>query len=224
MKKIFCVPIKGALVSMLLLIIAGFSVINCVSKKEYGSLENPIIDSSMSLKEAMDGLSPDCPKSIKQRQRLITVQYYSFDGYIHQGQLLIDKALVKDIQAAFAVARKDRFEIFSVVPISDIRFRKNGAWDDDLSMAANNSSCFNYRSITGAQNLSMHAFGRAVDINPVQNPYIKDQLVLPPGAVYNPEKAGTLTKESGFVAALLARGWSWGGEWTSPKDYQHLEK
>lgn len=91
-------------------------------------------------------------------------------------------------------------------------------------MEANNSSCFNYRKIVGRSSLSKHALGRAVDINPMQNPYIKDGITLPAGSKYEPKIEGTLTETSDFVKVLLSRGWVWGGSWQTLKDYQHLEK
>jgi hypothetical protein len=138
--------------------------------------------------------------------------------------LVIDKDLAGDIEFAFEEALKEKFPIYSVIPISHNSFRKNGRWDDNASMEANNTSCFNYRRITGGQNLSLHALGRAIDINPVQNPYINGNMSLPINSGYDPAVDGTLTNDSVIVKSLISRGWEWGGNWTSLKDYQHLEK
>jgi len=196
----------------------------CSSDDSIGTYENPIIDSNMTYEQAFNGLSPDCPPYIKERLRLITIKYYSFDNKIHQGQLVIDKDLVDDIQFAFEQALNAKFPIYSVIPISHISFRRNGRWDDNLSMEANNTSCFNYRTITGSNNLSKHALGRAIDINPVQNPYIRGNTVLPANSRYNTNESGTLTNDNVIVITLISRGWVWGGNWTALKDYQHLEK
>lgn len=189
-----------------------------------GTLKHPIIDSRMSEQEAFDGLDPKCPDEIRKRQRLVTVKYYSMDNQVHQGQLVIDEELVSDIQRVFALALKEHFPIHSVIPISDQRFRKENRWDDELSMEANNSSAFNYREITGGGRLSNHATGRAVDLNTFLNPYVKGNLVLPHGASYHPQVAGTFTAENPIVREFLRLGWTWGGNWTSPTDYQHFEK
>jgi len=178
----------------------------------------------MSIKQAFQGLSSDCPQYVRARQCLVTVKYFSFDYRIHQGQLVIDEDLKDDIEFAFKEALKEGFQIYSVIPISYVDFRKNGKWDDNASMEANNTSCFNYRKITDGQNLSLHAFGRAIDINPVQNPYIRKNVKLPANSVYDPEVSGTLTNDSAIVKSLVSRGWVWGGNWTKLKDYQHLEK
>jgi len=189
-----------------------------------GTEKHPIIDSRMTEQEAFDGLDPKCPDEIRQRQRLVTVKYYSMDGKIHQGQLVIDVDLVKDIKRIFALAMKERFPIHSVIPISDKRFRKENRWDDELSMEANNTSAFNYREITGGGRLSNHATGRAIDINTFLNPYIKGNIILPHGASYDPKVAGTFTPDHPLVREFLQLGWTWGGSWTSPIDYQHFEK
>ncbi len=209
----------------LFLLLAAVSPIAAQDKTENrGTLARPIIDSRMSKKEALDGLSPECPPEIRRRQKTVKLKYYSFDGKVHQGQLVINKDLVKDIKIVFKLALKERFPINSVIPISDMRFRKGGRWDDDLSMIANNTSAFNYRVKTGGGSLSNHAYGQAIDINTVQNPYIKGTILLPPNGSYNPDAAGTFTAEHPIVKLFLFLGWTWGGNWTSPIDYQHFEK
>lgn len=187
-----------------------------------GSLRNPIIDSNITLAEA---LRKYAPPEFKEKQGLVGVLYYSFDDRIHQGQLVIDKRLIKDIQEVFRVALANKFPITSVIPISSNRFLKNGKWNDDgQSMLANNTSAFNYRKVTGGKSLSRHAYGFAIDINPLQNPYIKGGIVLPPNAVYDISKLGTLSSNSAVVKTFIRLGWVWGGNWKSLKDYQHFEK
>lgn len=192
--------------------------------RDHETLQDPIIDSKMTVEEAFDGLHPKCPEKIRKRQKVVEVQYYSSDNRIHQGQLVIDGELEKDIKTVFEVALKERFPIHSVIPMSDTRFRKDDRWDDGLSMEANNTSAFNYRLTTGSSQISKHAYGRAIDVNPFQNPYIKGSTILPKGAKYDPSVAGTLTKDHPVVRTFLRLGWEWGGNWTSLKDYQHFEK
>ena len=194
------------------------------SDENRGTLKHPVIDSRMSKREVFDGLDPNCPPEIRRRQKILKLKYFSFDGKIHRGQLVIDKDLVKDIKKIFKFARREKFPIFSVIPVSDPRFRKNGRWDDDLSMIANNTSAFNYRVKTGGGDLSNHAYGRAIDINTVQNPYVKGKLILPPNGSYVPNAAGTLTADHPIVKMFVRLGWDWGGNWTRLQDYQHFEK
>src|SRR6266403_935212 len=221
--------ISNRFLRALLLLMLALTVIHVPSKiygqsPRTGTSKHPIVDSRMTEGEAFDGLDLKCPPDIRKRQRVVKLKYYSSDGKIHQGQLVIDTELKNDIKKVFALALKARFPIYSVIPISDKRFRKDGRWDDELSMEANNTSAFNYREITGGGRLSNHAYGRAIDINTLQNPYIKDGIVLPHGAKYDPGIAGTFTSDHPIVRAFLQLGWDWGGNWTSPKDYQHFER
>jgi hypothetical protein len=91
-------------------------------------------------------------------------------------------------------------------------------------MEDNNSSAFNYRNIVGGENLSQHAYGRAIDINPRQNPYIKGDIILPQNAVYATDVPGTIISDGPVVEAFVKHGWDWGGNWQRLKDWQHFEK
>ena len=193
---------------------------------EPGTLENPIIDSSMTRAEALEGVHPDCPQEVIDKQELFEVKYLSFTGKIHQGQMMMDRRLAPEIKEIFDLARELKFPFHLVIPISHPAFRKNERWDDDLSMAANNTSGFNYRRPTGGGPVSKkgHAMGFAFDINPRQNPYIKRKKILPPGSKYDPDEPGSLSADHPIVKRLLKLGWTWGGSWRSLKDYQHFEK
>lgn len=187
-----------------------------------GTIENPVVDSSITLSQALRKYAPE---TIKVRQTIVNVLYYSFDGKVHKGQVVIDRRLANDISEVFRVAFETRFPIKSVIPISHDKFLRDGKFNSDgQSMLANNTSAFNYRKATGSKKLSMHAYGFAIDINPVQNPYIKRRTVFPRGAVYNPYKPGTLTRYSSVTKAFKRLGWTWGGDWKTLKDYQHFEK
>lgn len=170
----------------------------------------------MTLKQALAG--KEIPHSIKENLVLIDVEYWGFDARQHVGQLVIHRQLTEDVNDIFAEIKAARFPIEKISPVSQY------AWSDDASMEDNNSSAFNYRNIVDGQNLSQHAYGRAIDINPRLNPYVKGELILPPGAVYSPEVPGTITSDGEVVKAFLNRGWDWGGSWQRLKDWQHFEK
>ena len=89
-------------------------------------------------------------------------------------------------------------------------------------MLANNTSAFNYRTIAGTTRLSNHATGRAIDINPMLNPFMRDAYVAPSGATYDTKISGTVTEK--IAEIFKSRGWSWGGDWTDRKDWQHFER
>lgn len=181
--------------------------------------DDPVIDADMDRQAAIvEKQGENAPPAILKQQRLIPVKYYGFDGKIHQGQVVIDHRLAPDIQAVFDLALKIKFPIQSAIPISDF------GWDDNQSMAANNSSGFNYRFVPGTQKRSKHAYGFAIDINPRLNPFIRGDTVLPAGAGYQPGRPGTLTPDCPIVKKFLELGWTWGGHWKSMKDYHHFQK
>jgi len=179
--------------------------------------EEIIVDSAMSFSEAIEGTS--APEQIVDSLALVDVFYYSFDGLKHQGQIVVNSALEDDIYEIFVLIEKIRFPLGRVIPIVAY------LWDDHSSMADNNSSSFNFRVIEGTTKLSLHSFGSAVDINPVQNPVIyPNGFIAPEGAKYSPSNAGTLRVKNPVVQEFIKRGWHWGGNFEQPKDYHHFEK
>jgi hypothetical protein len=155
--------------------------------------------------------------------RLITLSHLGFDGAVHRGELVVNA------DRAFEVARTFADLYFGRFPIERMETVEKYNSDDDASMAANNTSAFNCRAITGGTAWSNHSYGRAIDINTVQNPYISGS-----GAVYPPNGAPYVDRtqnvpgmiHAGDVTerAFASRGWTWGGSWDTPIDYQHFEK
>jgi peptidoglycan LD-endopeptidase CwlK len=180
-------------------------------------IEEIIIDSSMSFSEAIEGTT--APEQIILTMSLIDVLYYSFDGLKHQGQVIVNRELEDDVYDIFNYIEKIFFPIGKVVPIVAYQ------WNDQSSMADNNTSSFNFRVIEGTTKLSMHSLGKALDINPVQNPVVyPNGVVAPEGAKYLQEARGTFTADNPIVQEFLRRGWHWGGNFDQPKDYHHFEK
>lgn len=177
-----------------------------------------IVDSDLTSEEALklpQIIKP--PKEVLDRQRLVNVSYCSFDGKIHVGQIIVDKDLVADIKAVFELIKKIKFPVFSVIPMGSKQML-----DDRRSMDLNNTVGFNYRYIVKTQKLSNHSLGRAIDINPLQNPYIRSDYSS--GGVYNPRLVGTILADGEIVKLFKSRGWDWGGDWIDRKDYMHFEK
>jgi len=169
----------------------------------------------MTLEKALAG--KEIPEEIRRELALVELSYIGFDGLSHQGRLVLHKELVEDAIQIFAELAARRFPIERIEPVVAY------GWDDDASMAANNTSAFNYRmNVHTPTKLSSHALGRAIDLNPALNPFIKGDRILPPGATYDIRVLGTVTEE---VADLFKkRGWKWGGDWQDRKDWQHFEK
>jgi hypothetical protein len=152
----------------------------------------------------------------------VKVRYIGFDNKEHIGELIVHKKLAKEVLAIFEELYQKRF------PIEKIKLIDEYKGSDDLSMKDNNTSAFNTRPIAGTKKLSNHSYGIAIDINPLQNPEIEGNKVSPATArMYANRKAirkGMIVKGNACYNAFKKRGWSWGGEWKSVKDYQHFEK
>ena len=151
---------------------------------------------------------------------IVTLQipHYDKDGKPTTGTLECNKSIAKDLQEIFAELYKAKYRIESMRPASEY------GGDDEKMMEANNTSCYNYRVMTGSRNkLSKHALGLAIDINPLYNPYVKGNIVKPEaGRKYakNPQ-----IKKGDLIYRLFKKhGFRWGGEWRTLKDYQHFEK
>ena len=174
-----------------------------------------IVDSALRFDEALAG--KEIPNEIRDVLALIEVRYLSFDGEVHEGQLVVHAGIAGEVQLIFSELLEKRFPIARVIPVVAY------GWDDDASMAANNTSAFNYRLIRGTDRLSNHSYGRAIDINPAFNPCTQyDGEVVPCGACYDATRPGTVTADS--ASLFKSRGWEWGGEWLPRKDWQHFQK
>jgi hypothetical protein len=176
-----------------------------------------ILDSRRSFAEAVSGTA--APPEVIKQLCLLDVRYYSFDGKLHQGQLVVNKRLRGEIVDIFLRIKELRFPIARAIPIAYYD------WSDEASMADNNTSAFNYRFVAGTVRLSRHATGEAIDINPRQNPVVyEDGISLPPGTTYIPDAEGAFYPASFVLKEFLSRGWRWGGYFSSIKDYHHFEK
>ena len=175
-----------------------------------------VIDANFSFEEAIKG--QNIPNNILENLQLVEVHYYGFDERLHKGQLIVHKEVVKDIKEIFDFIKESRFPLNKVIPISFYD------WSDEKSMKDNNTSAFNYRFISGTRVTSKHAYGLAIDINPLLNPYIKNGQNIPAGGSYDTTKAGTISSGSQLVKEFKNKGWQWGGDWKNLKDYQHFEK
>jgi hypothetical protein len=161
---------------------------------------------------------PGCPVGTSDLRSLSLV-HTDLAGRQRWGRLIVHRSVANDVSSAFGRLHRDGFRVARIVPIE--RYRG----DDDASMAANNTSAFNCRRVTGSTSWSEHSYGRAIDINPVQNPYVRGSTVLPSaGRAYLDRgniRPGMLARGHG-VEAFTSMGWGWGGDWNTLKDYQHV--
>jgi hypothetical protein len=161
-----------------------------------------------------------CPVPIR-RLRLIRVSYHGFDGDRHIGRLVANKNAVEALVRALRSMYRNDFKIRRMRLVD----RYDGS--DRRSMRADNTSAFNCRFVSGTTRWSEHAYGKAIDINPVENPYVRsDGTVIPwKGRRYadrSRRAKGMIHARDATVRAFRRVGWGWGGYWSSAKDYQHF--
>ena len=163
--------------------------------------------------------SEGCPVAIEDL-RLVRVDYLGFDGDQHRGELVVHEDHALPIVEVFATMLAIGFPIESVIPIGDLP--KDAEDNPDY----NNTSLFNCRFVEGTSTWSQHAFGRAIDINPFQNPFVDEDRIWPTGAEEyldrDRDEAAMIHPGDGVVEAFASIGWPWGGNWNSLKDYQHF--
>lgn len=165
---------------------------------------------------------PGCPLAPDALRR-IDLDYWGFDGQTHRGQLVVHHELAGQVVEIFAQLHRMRFPIEKMRTVDHYP----GA-DDELSMRDNNTSAFNCRDIPGSGTWSLHAYGRAIDINPKLNPYVDSRGDVEPANAgpwvdRTRTEPGMLHDGDAAVRAFTDRGWQWGGNWRTPLDYQHVE-
>ena len=176
-----------------------------------GQIEERIVGSSW---------HPGCPLPLS-KLRLLELTHWGFDGQIHRGRLVVHRGHDQEILAAMKRLFAKRF------PIRRIELIDRYGADDHRSMNADNTSAFNCRFVAGTNRWSMHAYGLAIDINPIENSYVSGSHVSPPaGAPFadRSRDAEGMVHAGDEVVRAFARkaGWQWGGSWSGAKDYQHF--
>lgn len=166
---------------------------------------------------------PGCPVEPAQL-RLVELGHVGMDGKTHVGELIVNQDRVPQVIEAFEQLYRLRYPIEKM---RTVEHYPNA--EDELSMQDNNTSGFNCRGVPGTGRWSNHAYGRAIDINALFNPYLKKDGTLQPknaGPYLDRmrQDPGLLHAEDPEVRVFVDRGWTWGGGWSDPIDYQHFEK
>jgi hypothetical protein len=147
----------------------------------------------------------------------VVVAYWGFDGKPRVGRIVVSRRVAPSIARVFRTLWEARFPIRRLQPVSAYR------GSDDASMAADNTSAFNCRFVGGTSRWSRHAYGDAIDVNPVENPYVRGATVSPPaGRGYldrSRARRGMAMPDGVLVRAFAAVGWKWGASFG---DYQHF--
>ncbi|MCU0306195.1 MAG: M15 family metallopeptidase [Thermoleophilia bacterium] len=162
---------------------------------------------------------PGCPVGLEDL-RWVRMRHWDYQGRVRTGVLVVHEDVAPDVVRVFRDLFRARFPIRQMRPIEAY-----GGSDFD-SIEADNTSAFNCRAATGSRNWSQHAYGRAIDVNPILNPYVEAG-----GRVYHRgsrayvdrrPRPGMAVEGGALVRAFDAAGWEWGGRWNGVKDYQHF--
>lgn len=173
------------------------------------------------MRAAMTGVTwrEGCPVGLDDL-RLLRLSHWDFDGEVAAGELIVAAEHAEALVGVFAALFEAEFAIRRMRPT----YHYGGS--DDASMADDNTSAFNCRAVTGGSGYSQHSYGHAIDINTIENPYVRGKKVLPPeGAAFlnrGDVRPGMIAADGAVVAAFASIGWKWGGNWSSLKDYQHF--
>lgn len=159
--------------------------------------------------------------------RYLHIMHYDFDGNPAEGELICNESIASDLAEIFYSLYLNEYQLERVLLIDEY----DG--DDTASMEANNTSCFNYRTVDDMDRLSKHAYGLAVDINPFYNPYVtyeKDgsERISPAASIDYADRSSSFPykiDENDLCYKLFTEhGFIWGGNWNNSKDYQHFQK
>ena len=167
----------------------------------------------------------DCTTS-RTDLRYLQVMHYNKEGEVCRGELICHRTIANDLLAIFKELYEARYPIERKVLVDEYNA------DDEASMAANNTSAFNFRYISGTRRLSNHSRGLAIDINPLYNPYVRwrngKRIVSPKGAGKYADRSldfpYKITRNDLCYKLFKKYGFTWGGDWKNSKDYQHFEK
>ena len=169
----------------------------------------------------MTGVSwrPGCPIALRDL-RLLTASHWGFDGRVHRGRLIVHEDVARDVIGVLRRLYTARFPIRRMIPVDAY------GGSDFRSIEADNTSAFNCRFVEGTTRWSNHATGTAIDLNPIENPYVSggrtSHRASRPYLDRSRPRRGMAYEGGAAVRAFDRIGWGWGGRWTSVKDYQHF--
>jgi len=203
-----------------------FTLIPLSILADYHATISPI-DATVQKRMAEKSWHRGCPVPLGQL-RYLQMRYRGFDGQDHTGEMIVHQAVASEVV--------DIFHTLYIIgyPIRQMRLVSDFGGNDWQSIEADNTSAFNCRKATGSKKWSKHSYGKAIDINPIENPYISQSGHISHKASYaykkrrhhtnTPADRAVLLKSDRTVRLFKTYGWKWGGEWYGVKDYQHFSK
>jgi D-alanyl-D-alanine carboxypeptidase len=179
---------------------------------------------SPALAQEMTGVSwrPGCPVALRDL-RVVTATHHGFDGRDHTGRLIVHREVALQVLTVLRRLYADGFPIRRMVPVDAF------AASDFRSIEADNTSAFNCRFVDGTTRYSEHAYGKAIDVNPIENPFVTSagttsHAASRPYLRRTPFRPGMASAGHSLVRAFDAIGWGWGGRWSGARDYQHFSR
>jgi D-alanyl-D-alanine carboxypeptidase len=210
-------------VGVLAAALAGGAVSRDTSPQGIPAFRGTIQRIDASQARRMTGVSwrPGCPVALRDL-RVLTLSHWGFDGKRRTGRLVVNVDVASGLVAVFRDLYAARFPIRRMV-----RIEAYGG-SDFRSIEADNTSAFNCRYVDGTTRWSNHAYGTAIDVNPIENPYVSGgRTAHAPSRPYmsrTPRRRGMAFEGGALVRAFDRIGWGWGGRWSSVKDYQHFSE
>jgi D-alanyl-D-alanine carboxypeptidase len=186
-----------------------------------GAFHGSISRLDAGLRATMTGVSwrRGCPVALRDL-RVLTASHWGFDGRVRTGRLIVHRDVAARVLSVLRRLYAARFPIRRMLPVDAY------GGSDFRSIEADNTSAFNCRYVDGTTRWSEHAYGRAIDVNPIENPYVSGGRTSHRASVEyverTPCRAGMACPGNVLVDAFAAIGWGWGGTWSGAKDYQHF--
>ena len=182
-----------------------------------GTIER--IDAAQAKRMAGVSWRAGCPVGLRDL-RLLTLSHWGFDGKPRTGRLIVHRDAASQLVGVFRDLYAARLPIKKIVPIDAY------GGSDFRSIEADNTSAFNCRYVEGTSRWSEHAYGRAIDVNPIENPYVSGGRTSHPASTPYVDRSrrrpGMAYEGGALVGAFDDIGWGWGGHWSGVKDYQHF--
>ena len=178
-----------------------------------------VIDAAQARRMTGASWRSGCPVSLRDL-RLLTMTFRGFDGRAHTGRMVVHRDVALDVVSAFRELYAARFPIRRMAAVDAY------GGSDFRSIEADNTSAFNCRYVDGTTRWSEHAYGRAIDVDPIENPYVSGGRTSHAASRRyldrSTPRAGMAVEGGPLVRAFDRIGWGWGGRWSSAKDYQHF--
>jgi D-alanyl-D-alanine carboxypeptidase len=205
-----------------LVAIAAAAVLTATAAGSTTGFRGTIAPIGASMRASMAGVSwhSGCPVSLSQL-RVLTLSYWGFDGRPHTGRIVVNADVSRSVVTVFRRLYLARYPIRRMQPVDAY------GGSDFRSIEADNTSSFNCRAATGSTRWSEHAYGHAIDIDPIENPYVEggttSHIASRAYLDRSRHRPGMAYPGSVVVQAFAAVGWGWGGNWSgSVHDYQHF--